>query len=283
MRTARCAVGSSVSGLGFPSAALGLPSGRPPGRRARRRGPREPGRDGGQRDRRGSRDFGEIVAPKRGETLPHGDRVLVEPVEEKEVKKGGIIIPEGYFPFPLEGESRNGNQVISLGTPYAEIRLRFVQLRDRLKTAARGFGDMKIGEIMELTRLPREDAERAMMREYGEPFVFDGPPDDRFLQAIEAEGLRWTQGRLFHIMGNHHKGKAVNILRKLFARAQGTVELIGLGDSLNDLPFLLAVDRPVLIRRADRSHDPRIDIPGLYRTTGIGPAGWNEAVLRMLT
>ena len=196
---------------------------------------------------------------------------------------GGIIIPEGYFPFPLEGEARNGNQVISLGTPYAEIRLRFVQLRDRLKTAARGFGDMKIGEIMELTRLPREEAARAMMREYGEPFVFDGPPDDRFLQAIEAEGLRWTQGRLFHIMGNHHKGKAVNILRKLFARAQGTVELIGLGDSLNDLPFLLAVDRPVLIRRADRSHDPRIDIPGLYRTTGIGPAGWNEAVLRMLT
>lgn len=195
---------------------------------------------------------------------------------------GGIIIPEGYFPFPVEGDAQNGCQVISLGTPYTEIRYHFVQLRDRLKTAARGFGDMNIGEIMALTRLPRDEAARAMMREYGEPFVFDGPPDDRFLQAIEAEGLRWTQGKLFHIMGRHHKGKAVNILRGLFERAQGPVALMGLGNSLNDLPFLLAVDRPVLIRREDGSHDPRINIPGLYRTTGIGPAGWNEAVLRVL-
>jgi predicted mannosyl-3-phosphoglycerate phosphatase (HAD superfamily) len=83
-------------------------------------------------------------------------------------------------------------------------------------------------------------------------------------------------------MGSHHKGKAVKILRGFFERAQGPVALIGLGDNLNDLPFLLEVDRPVLIRREDGSHDPRIDIPGLYRTTGIGPAGWNEAVLRAL-
>ncbi len=195
---------------------------------------------------------------------------------------GGILIPEGYFPFPMEGDARNGYQAISLGTPYAEIRRRFIQLRDRLTTAARGFGDMSISEVTALTGLSNDEASLAKTREYGEPFVFDGPPDDRFLQAIEAEGLRWTQGRLFHIMGSHHKGKAVNILRKLFERAQGTVELMGLGDSLNDLPFLLAVDRPVLIRREDGSHDPRINIPGLYRTTAIGPAGWNEAVLRVL-
>jgi mannosyl-3-phosphoglycerate phosphatase family protein len=195
---------------------------------------------------------------------------------------GGILIPDGYFPFPVEGEARNGYHVISLGTSYAEIRHHFEQLRDRLKTAARGFGDMSISEVAALTGLSNDEASLAKAREYEEPFVFDGPPDDRFLQAIEAEGLRWTQGRLFHIMGSHHKGKAVNILRKLFERAQGKVVLMGLGDSLNDLPFLLAVDRPVLIRRADGSHDPRISIPGLYRTTGIGPAGWNEAVLRVM-
>ncbi len=34
---------------------------------------------------------------------PLGDRVLVEPVEEKEVKKGGIIIPDTAKEKPTEG------------------------------------------------------------------------------------------------------------------------------------------------------------------------------------
>jgi chaperonin GroES len=34
---------------------------------------------------------------------PLGDRVLVEPVEEKEVKKGGIIIPDSAKEKPTEG------------------------------------------------------------------------------------------------------------------------------------------------------------------------------------
>ncbi len=34
---------------------------------------------------------------------PLGDRVLVEPVEEKEVKKGGIIIPDTAKEKPQEG------------------------------------------------------------------------------------------------------------------------------------------------------------------------------------
>jgi chaperonin GroES len=35
-----------------------------------------------------------------------GDRVLVEPVEEKEVKKGGIIIPDSAKEKPTEGVIR---------------------------------------------------------------------------------------------------------------------------------------------------------------------------------
>ena len=41
---------------------------------------------------------------------PLGDRVLVEPVEEKEVKKGGIIIPDSAKEKPTEGI------IIALGT-----------------------------------------------------------------------------------------------------------------------------------------------------------------------
>ena len=41
---------------------------------------------------------------------PIGDRILVEPVEEKETKKGGIIIPDSAKEKPTEGI------VIALGT-----------------------------------------------------------------------------------------------------------------------------------------------------------------------
>jgi chaperonin GroES len=41
---------------------------------------------------------------------PLGDRVLVEPVEEKEVKKGGIIIPDTAKEKPMEAI------VIAVGT-----------------------------------------------------------------------------------------------------------------------------------------------------------------------
>jgi chaperonin GroES len=37
---------------------------------------------------------------------PLGDRVLVEPMEEKEVKKGGIIIPDTAKEKPTEGVVR---------------------------------------------------------------------------------------------------------------------------------------------------------------------------------
>src|SRR5438034_9524913 len=41
---------------------------------------------------------------------PLGDRVLVQPIEEKETKKGGIIIPDTAKEKPQEG------QVVALGT-----------------------------------------------------------------------------------------------------------------------------------------------------------------------
>jgi chaperonin GroES len=41
---------------------------------------------------------------------PLGDRLLVEPIEEKEVKKGGIIIPDSAKEKPQEGI------IVALGT-----------------------------------------------------------------------------------------------------------------------------------------------------------------------
>ena len=58
---------------------------------------------------------------------------------------------------------------------------------------------------------------------------------------------------------------------------------IGIGDSLNDLPMLQVVDRPVLVQKPGGAYDPDIEIPGLIRPPGIGPVGWNNAVLDLLS
>ena len=195
---------------------------------------------------------------------------------------GGIFIPEDYFSVPLEAVESDGCRLIRLGAPYAEIRSHFNRLREQSGVRVRGFADMTNAEVAALTGLPPNEAALSRQRDFDEPFIFDGEPDENFLRAIEACGLRWTQGRIFHIMGNHDKGRAVNILMSLYRQQYGGVASIGLGDSLNDLPMLAAVDRPVLVMHQDGSFDSRIAIPGLMKTRLAGPAGWNETVLQLL-
>ena len=60
---------------------------------------------------------------------PLGDRVLVEPAEEKEVKKGGIIIPDSAKEKPTEGI------VIALGTGKTDDNGRKSRLKSKRATA----------------------------------------------------------------------------------------------------------------------------------------------------
>jgi chaperonin GroES len=73
---------------------------------------------------------------------PLGDRVLVEPVEEKEVKKGGIIIPDSAKEKPTEGIVR------ALGTGKTDEngkKLPFeVKVGDRVLVSKYGGTEIKI-------------------------------------------------------------------------------------------------------------------------------------------
>ncbi len=73
---------------------------------------------------------------------PLGDRVLVEPVEDKEVKKGGIIIPDSAKEKPTEGVIR------ALGTGKTDEdgkKLPFeVKVGDRVLVSKYGGTEIKI-------------------------------------------------------------------------------------------------------------------------------------------
>lgn len=195
---------------------------------------------------------------------------------------GGIFIPKEYFPATYDAVEYGDYRLISLGMHYAEIRNQFIRLREQHGVNVRGFGDMTIAEIATLTGLPESEATLSKQRDFDEPFIFEGEPDESFLSAIKASGLCWTQGRIFHVMGNHDKGRAVSILISLYKKQHGDIASIGLGDGLNDLPLLMAVDHPVLVMHKDGSFDKRISFPQLLKTQLPGPAGWNEAVLQLL-
>jgi len=73
---------------------------------------------------------------------PLGDRVLVEPQEEKEIKKGGIIVPDTAKEKPTEGVIR------ALGTGKLDDdgkRLPFeVKVGDRVLVSKYGGTEIKI-------------------------------------------------------------------------------------------------------------------------------------------
>lgn len=196
---------------------------------------------------------------------------------------GGIYIPPGYFATPFSGEEIGGLRCIRLGQHYGDVRRQFEQLRREHHAQVRGFADMSGEEIAALTGLSPEAAELARQRDFEEPFVFEGEADPSFLTAIVAAGLNWTRGNMFHIMGQHDKGRAVSRLLALYATEFGRITSIGLGDNLNDLPMLEVVDYPVLLCHKDGRFDEKVNLPGLLRPQAAGPRGWNEIVLQLLS
>jgi mannosyl-3-phosphoglycerate phosphatase len=217
--------------------------------------------------------------------LGHHDPFIVE-------NGAAVFVPRGLFEFPLErARARTSYDVIELGLPYGILREVLKQIEKTVATPLRGFGDLSVDEIMQVTGLTRQEALLAKQREYDEPYLLEGPPAliEEVCRQIVIRGLRWTKGgRLFHLTGDNNKGQAAALLLRCYQRQQRLqgqgerVETVGIGDSINDAPLLAIVDYPILVQKPDGSYDPDIHIPGMTRAPGIGPVGWNHAVQELL-
>jgi mannosyl-3-phosphoglycerate phosphatase len=217
--------------------------------------------------------------------LQHRDPFIVE-------NGAAVFVPQGLFTFPLERVRRKSSyEVIELGMPYHMLRDVLKQIEDAVETPLHGFGDLSVDEIMQITGLSRTDATLARMREYDEPFLLEGPQAvmEEVCRQITMRGLRWTKGgRFFHLSGDNDKGEAIELLMRCYQREQrlrfqsAPVESVGIGDSITHVPLLAVVNHPILVQKPDGTLDRDVLLPRLVRTRGIGPAGWNEAVLRLL-
>ncbi len=202
---------------------------------------------------------------------------------------GGIFIPEGYLldETLLERFSpaaENGYRVIRLGTPYRELRKVIAELRAE-GFPITGFGDLSMDELVKQTGLPLDEALLCKERDFDEPFLFNGNEGEKeaLFLSIRSKGLSTTQGVFFHLLGDNDKGKAVRIVSEIFRAQYGFITTVALGDSPNDLPMLESVDFPVAVKRPDGRHHPSLSLPNLYKAKGVGPLGWNSAILDLLT
>lgn len=202
---------------------------------------------------------------------------------------GAIYIPRNYFPFALPTARVDaGFQVLALGQRYQTLVRALDEAAKTSGVQVRGFSRMKDQEVAKLCGLPRTQARLARRREYDEPFMLEkGSPrqQERFFRWLQQRGLRWRKGgRFFHLMGDNHKGVAVSKLIDLYRQQYDSVHTLGLGDSPNDTDFLAVVDTPVLVARPDGNHsqEVRSSVPRARLEKGIGPEGWNRAVLEIL-
>jgi mannosyl-3-phosphoglycerate phosphatase len=199
---------------------------------------------------------------------------------------GAILIPEGYFTVPFSADPpADGYRTIRIGLPYTRLRTGLKEIAEETGIVLNGFGDMDENEIARRTGLSATEAGLAKIREYDEPFILKGTPEQQqsVLSRIESRGFRWTKGgRFYHLTGDNDKGRAVKIVSEIYRRQYGPIVTVGLGDSLNDLPMLSAVDRPILVQRPDGGYENAMALSGLERAEGIGPVGWNRAVLGLL-
>jgi mannosyl-3-phosphoglycerate phosphatase len=160
-----------------------------------------------------------------------------------------IFIPRGYFQFNYSFTRQTHKyDVIEIGAAYSTVRETLEKVKERSAAKIIGFGDMTEKEIAEDSGLPLELAKLAKRREYDEPFRIIKGNEKEILDAITKENCRCIKGgRYFHMSGNTDKGKAVSILKNLYAKRFHELITYGVGDSQNDLPMLEKVDVPIFV------------------------------------
>ena len=165
------------------------------------------------------------------------------------------------------------------------FRAALAEVPAALRACYSGFGDMTAAEVAEVTGLPLEDATRAKLRRFSEPGLRAGTDMDQqaFLDALKPHGVRGRfGGRFLTLSKGRTKADAMADMIAAYCKAPA----IALGDAPNDIEMLEDADYGVIV--ANPSSPELLPLKGektgrIMRTTSLGPKGWSEAVLTLLS
>lgn len=199
-----------------------------------------------------------------------------------------IYIPRETCPFKLpEGKDDGPYRVIALGVAYVMARAGLKAIAQEIGRPLKGFGDLSIDQVQQLTGLAAKDAQQAKQREFTEPFLTPkNTPPERLKAAVESMGFKVVVGdRFSHLIGGEAgKGIAVKQLVSLYAStfpAAESITTVGLGNSPNDIDMLENVDQAIVLPGADGPH-PQLSDRGWQVASQPAPEGWAIAITNIL-
>lgn len=203
------------------------------------------------------------------------------------IENGSAVYAPVDSPWVQDDWQRSGSWAFKAFAPTLE---NWQPIFDRLEHHFSGqferFTELNRNEIAQRTGLSQAYAALAAIREFSDPIGWCGSASqqDLFIQQARQLGCDVVAGgRFIHLLKGSDKGRAVSYINTIAAKqfAPEPVSSLALGDGGNDIAMLEAVDYPVRVRSTH--HDfPEVSHINLYSTTGVGPAGWAEAVRKII-
>ena len=196
-----------------------------------------------------------------------------------------LVIPDGCFPSIPHGSVRTvGGHVIAFGRPYHEV-VEAVRLTGReLDVEIVGFADLTIDDVARELGVTTVEAQLAKLREYTELIrLGDENPAalSRLFNALRRRGLRCSPtGRHQLVSGTRDRAESLLALRTLWRHTWGEPQIVGFGDSEDDVTWLRHADVPVFVRN-DRAGVPTrllSKLPTAHVTRWSGGLGWSDAI-----
>lgn len=170
------------------------------------------------------------------------------------------------------------------GLDYTRLRSALMDLPSDLQGLFRGFGDVTVTDVMQMTGLGCEAAQRAKQRAFSEPGEWRGTVGQKaeFLKHLSAQGITAQQGGRFLTLS--FGAKKADQMRAII-EAYHPRHTIALGDAPNDLEMLESADFGVIIANPQRAALAPLsgEATGrIMRTKDAGPSGWNSAILDLI-
>ena len=190
-----------------------------------------------------------------------------------------------HYPFIYEnGSGIFFRKKIAFGVAHKDIKSFLESLRKNFSFEL--FSDFSPNQLKKYTGLTEKDAENAMKREYSEPILWDDDNEKlkNFITLVEKNSLVAVQGgRFLTISGQNTKADALLWIKNAYEKEYGVpVTTIALGDSENDIKMLEMADYAILVKHPYKNF-PQIDHPNIIRTKEIGPLGWNNALINLVS
>lgn len=221
--------------------------------------------------------------------LLHDKRVPVVLASSKTAAEIAPLREEiGFADCPAIVE--NGSGILEPGEPAAgdrnahdAILSALAVLPAKVRSRFSGFSDWSIEELAERTGLPRKSAALASRRRFSEPGIWAGNEDERveFERLLGESGIFARQGgRYLTLSFGATKADRMREIKERY----GNPFTIALGDAPNDIEMLQAADTGVVVVNPDGKSLPGLEGEAegrIIRTEKAGPAGWNDAILRI--